>query len=356
MYIDRFNADSIRVAPCCQAIANIEPVDGFDFVTSKSLLKFRDQFNQGKKPAACRACWQAEANGHKSRRQSAIEFFDIKDNFDLVRLESIDHGATWACNMACVMCGPRNSSLWATELNYDSSQLTTIGRKFLNDNYVLNDIDVTYVKKIHFNGGEPMLNNHQLKLLDLLEKKDTLKNAFISYNTNGSIWPNHTILDYWRRTRLVKLFFSIDATGDAFEYIRWPGKWHQVANNIQRMRDQLPSNVMFGFNVTVGTYNILEILDVWHWFQQHIASNKEGDASDFNWQLALNFDPAGAPISAKQQAIAQMIAVPALSGIVNYLRNSLDSSENLNWLSVFNQYDQRRGTNWRQCLKISHYV
>jgi molybdenum cofactor biosynthesis enzyme MoaA len=46
------------------------------------------------------------------------------------------------------------------------------------------------VKKIHFNGGEPLLNDDQLGLLLKLEKQDVLKNVFISYNTNGTVMPS----------------------------------------------------------------------------------------------------------------------------------------------------------------------
>jgi organic radical activating enzyme len=104
------------------------------------------------------------------------------------------------------------------------------------------------IKKIHFNGGEPMLNKDQVSLLDRLD----LSNVFISYNTNGTVYPDQKIIDLWKQAKLVKLFFSIDATEQAFEYIRYPAKWAEVADNMIRMRDELPSNVMFGINATVG--------------------------------------------------------------------------------------------------------
>lgn len=356
VFIDRFNNDHIKLAPCCQAIPSVEPLDNFDFNTSPTLTKFRKQFDQGLRSAECAMCWTAENLGHKSRRQSAIEFFNLPFNDRSVQLESIDHNATWACNMACVMCSPSVSSLWASELDLTADDLVKFGRKFQRDNNILSNLDVSGIKKIHYNGGEPFLNNHQLELLKILEEQQVLKNVFISYNTNGSIFPHKKVIDYWERSRLVKLFFSIDATGTAFEYIRWPGKWHQVNENIQRMRNELPSNVMFGINLTVGNYNVLELKELWNWFNTTIATNREGDISDFNWQIAKNFDPVSINESVKKQATQDLLGITQLSGIVEYLNSDVyPIKENNNWIEIFDNYDQKRMTNWRTSLKISEY-
>lgn len=355
VFIDRFNNDQIKIAPCCQAKPGIESADNFDFVSSPTLTKIRQQFDQDLKPAECEICWTAEQLGHKSRRQSAIEFFNLPHLDRSIQLESIDHSATWACNMACIMCGPYNSSFWATELDYNSDDLVKIGRKFQNSNDILTQLDVSRIKKIHYNGGEPFLNNQQTDLLNILDEQQVLKNVFISYNTNGSVFPDKKIIEYWTRSRLVKLFFSIDATGSAFEYIRWPGNWQQVTENIQRMRNELPSNVMFGINLTVGNYNVLELKDLWHWFKTNIDSNREGDISDFNWQIAKNFDPIAVNETVKQQVTTDLKDIAPLSGIVDYINSTSTTVENNNWISIFENYDQKRITNWRTSLKISEY-
>lgn len=353
IFIDRHNNDYVKISPCCQAQSRNELSNAFDFKTSPYLTDLRQKFNQGQRPSECNRCWNAEEVGHKSRRLSAIEFYNTAPDTQ-VQLESIDYSATWACNMACVMCGPYNSSLWASELNYNNDQLIDIGRKFQNDNNVLDRLDFKHVKKLHFNGGEPFLNNHQLSLLEQLEQQDVLKNTFISYNTNGSIFPSEKIVDRWQRSRLVKLFFSIDATGSAFEYIRWPGKWNQVSANIQRMREQLPGNVMFGLNVTVGNYNLLELLDLVDWFNTSIATNREGDASDFNWQVANNFDPGNVTDEIKKQVIEQLQNNSLMAGIVKYIK-SVPTHCNSDWIKVFEDNDKKRNTNWRTSLKIGKY-
>jgi hypothetical protein len=253
------------------------------------------------------------------------------------------------------MCSPIDSSLWAKEKSYGVRELISIGRKFQQDNDILSKLDVSKVKKIHFNGGEPFLNLQQLDFLKQLDEQDVLKNVFISYNTNGSIFPDSRIIKYWKKSRLVKLFFSIDATESAFEYIRWPGKWTQVSNNIQKMKDTLPNNVMFGLNVTVGSYNILELKELWNWFDTTIATNRDGDRSDFNWQIATNFDPATSHAGAKSRMLQELENIDQMQGLVNYIRSSQTKSRSDIWIEILENYDQKRNTSWRESLQIGKY-
>jgi hypothetical protein len=355
IYVDRVNDDRIRVAPCCQAGSAIEPVNGFDFQTSVHLTKLREQFNRNEKPVECARCWQVETAGHKSRRMSAIEFYNAEPSTEVI-LEGIDHSATWACNLACIMCSSENSSLWATQENLTKNDLKAMGRYFQKSNNFLEQLEVSHIKKIHFNGGEPMLNNDQIEFLLKLEEQGVLKNTFISYNTNGTVMPSQQVIDLWKRAQLIKIFFSIDAVGSAFEYVRWPGKWDQTSQNILDMQATLPSNVMFGFNTTVGNYNVLEISEVYNWFKKHIRTNREGDPSDFCWQLASNFDPSKVSRIIKQQAINELEPIAELSGLVGYLRSTLDAPENTDWIATLDKLDAKRNNSWRTALKTAKFI
>ena len=356
MFIDRHNNNQIRVAPCCQANSVVESTDGFNFKTSEYLTQLREKFDRNERPTECNACWKVEDLGHKSRRHSAIEFFQLDTIDRSVCLQSIDHSATWACNLACIMCGPQNSSLWAKQQNLNKSELHVLGRQFQKSNNFLEIIDTTQVKKIHFNGGEPMLNDGQIDLLTKLDQQGILSDVFISYNTNGTVMPDNKLLDLWSKARLIKIFFSIDAIGTAFEYIRWPGKWQQTRDNMMDMKNNLPSNVMFGFNSTVGCYNLFEMVDVWNWFEQNISTNREGDASDFCWQFANNFDIKYLPLDIKIQAIDHLKSIAALTGIVEYTKSTVDHAEQSHWMQQLSQLDFSRKTNWKNSLKIGQYI
>jgi MoaA/NifB/PqqE/SkfB family radical SAM enzyme len=351
MFIDRYNDDQVRVAPCCQSASAVEPLQNFNFKSSPHLLKIRQQFDQGLKPVACNRCWDSEKHGHKSRRQSAIEFFNLPIEDNTVVFESLDHSATWACNLACIMCGPHNSSTWATELALSTTALIRLGRRSQKKNKIHDLLNFSEIKKIHFNGGEPLLNSDQFEILNRIDLSKTV----ISYNTNGTIWPSDQLIELWSRAKLVKLFFSIDAVDQQFEYIRYPADWVQVSNNIIKMKQELPSNVMFSFNSTVGCYNAFEILDVWQWFEKNLSTNREGDVSDFCLQLAHNYDIANLALIAKQDIIEQSSKIPQLAIITNYTRSVIDRPGSLGWQHKLNQIDQGRGTDWKSTLKIGKY-
>jgi len=356
VFIDRYNDTHVRIAPCCQAASKLESVDTFDFATSPYLTQLREQFDLGQRPVECNRCWSAEKIGHKSRRQSAIEFFQNPSPDSSVGLHSIDHSATWACNLACIMCEPSNSSLWASEVGLNKTDLKNIGRLFQKSNNFLDRLDLSQIKKIHFNGGEPMLNNDQTALLLKLKDLDILKNVFISYNTNGTVMPSRQVIDLWSQARLVKIFFSIDAVGSAFDYIRWPGKWEQTSKNILSMKTDLPGNVMFGFNTTIGNYNLLEMAELYQWFDQNLKYNQEGDTSDFCWQFANNFDLKHLSPAIKIHAIDQLKPIAPLNGIVKYLESVQTQAENLYWVKILDQLDMKRNTNWKQHLQIRKFI
>lgn len=356
LFIDKFNDNYVRVAPCCQAATVLESSEEFDFKTSPYLNFLRNEFDQGLKPKACDRCWKVEEHGHKSRRLSAIQFFQSTEPDRTVQLQSIDHSATWACNLACIMCGPNNSSLWATQENLNKNDLIQLGRMFQKSNNILNTFDLAYIKKIHFNGGEPMLNNDQTDLLSKLEKQKVLHNVFISYNTNATVMPSKKIVDLWRQAKLVKIFFSIDAVDLAFDYIRWPGKWSEVTDNMLKMKQQLPSNVMFGFSCTVGAYNVLEIHKVYDWFEKNMKHNREGDASDFCWQLASNFDVKSLPRHVKYEAISRLESIMEFSGLVSLLKSTINYAEDKIWLTTLAHLDRKRNTDWKKSLEISNFI
>jgi uncharacterized Fe-S cluster-containing radical SAM superfamily protein len=352
LYVGRYNDDRISIAPCCQADQEVFSAHDFDFKKNNYLESLRSQIKYGSKPNACKRCWEAETVGLKSRRQSAIEFYNIKEDYSNTILESLDYSTTWACNLGCIMCGPYNSSVWARELNMSKNDLMSIGKFSLRKNNFLFSVDPTDLKKMHFNGGEPLINSDHVCFLKKVLERNKNK-LFVSYNTNGTIYPSAETIDLWESLDLVKLFFSIDGIQNAYEYIRWPGKWQDTADNLLKMKSDLPGNVMFGFNITVGCYNLLEIEEVWKWFQSNMACNREGDLSDFNWQIAYNYDPGFASPAVKAISQSTLGQIPVFSGLLSYLNK--ESVENNDWIGTLTKIDSRRGTNWRKALKIGQF-
>ena len=354
VFINRINNDNVYVAPCCQSRGHSIRTNAFDFKHDKHLTYLRNEFLSGKKPKECDSCWKVENVGHKSRRQSAIEYHNNKKDTK-VNLESIDFNVTWACNLACIMCGPECSSTWAKELGIDADRRISLGVSQRNSNNIIDNITFENVKKVHFNGGEPFINNDHFKFLKSLKTQKSLGDVLLSYNTNGTFFPSESIVDLWQEVNLVKIFFSIDATHDAFNYIRYPANWEFVEENMLKMKEKLPSNVVFGINATVGCYNLFEILDVKKWFDRYLSTNKEGDLSDFNWQIANNFHPKNLTKDIRNDISSHLENDNVLKNISFLLKNDDISDINYQWIDNLDEIDKRRGTDWKKSLKIGNY-
>lgn len=342
LFLHPVGKNSVGVSPCCQSeietIANTE----FDFNTDPYLSSLRRE----RRPAACHRCWSLEDQGGYSKRQSSIDFYQ-KAPSNEIELNSLEYNVTWACNLACIMCGPNNSSAWARELGV-TAQFDKITQ---TKNEIIQRLDKSKLRRIHFNGGEPLINDEHVGLLEQVEILDQCK---ITYNTNATILPSDKAMAAWERSKMVRLFFSIDAAEDAFEYIRWPGRWSTIQHNVQWFIDHCPSNVMFGLNVTVGTYNLLELADLHDWYLDTMHENREGDQSDFCWQLAYNFDPCWATETVKQHAIDTLKDRVTFSPLISRLKNT-QSHESDSWTKKLDKIDNRRKLDWRAVLKIGKY-
>ena len=335
---------NVHVSPCCQSRGT--SVTDLDYTTNEFLQKLRIENAHGVRSTECNRCWETEQAGGTSKRQSSLEFLPRADT--VPEIQSLEYNVTWACNLACIMCGPHWSSSWAKELGITDSD--NIGQK--HKNKIVNSLDLSKLKRIHFNGGEPLINNDHVKLLEKIEHLDTCK---VTYNTNGTIWPGQQAIDFWEKAQMVRLFLSIDAIDTAFEYIRWPGKWEQTQNNIEKMKKELPNNVLFGFNITVGAYNLLEVKELYQWFEQNLATNREGDTSDFNWQIAYNFDYKYLPEIIKQDVLEQLDDCKPLQSLYNSVNNCLNYIPKNDWMQKLDTIDARRNTSWKESLKIGQY-
>lgn len=349
LYIKPKNNDHIQVSPCCQSKTMVENNDEFSFESSNHLNNIRVDNLNNIKSDACRRCWEAETNGLQSKRESSNNFYNNEIDTS-TKIHTLEYNTTWACNLACIMCNPSDSSTWANELGINKDiKEEVIGGK---SNTILDTLDLSSIRRVHFNGGEPLINSTHL---DVLKKIPTLERCKISYNTNGTKLPNDEVIEYWSKCDIVRIFFSIDAIGDAFDYIRWNAKWDDVKEKLQWFVDNMPSNVMFGINTTVGVYNLLEIGDIYKWYKDNFYTNNEGDMTDFNWQVAYNFNFDYASNEVKMVALNELKSNSILPSLQTAIQNSLNEAQDDKWIGELEIIDKRRGINWKESLRIGDY-
>lgn len=294
-----------KISPCC--VSTPKMVSELDFKRDAYLNSFRDTFAQGQWPTGCSTCKNNEAAGYTSRRQGSNEWYRDHqlENTD-VELVRLDYWVGDLCNLACVICGPYSSSVWKHELGIKRSTTANDAWK---------QLDLTSLKFVHFNGGEPLLSKEHVQFLHAIPDKSQV---YINYNTNGTIKPSEELQQLWAQFKLVQLDFSIDDIGDRFEYQRYPAKWDDLTKNLQWYIDFAPHNCLFESNTTVGILNKHNLEKIDTWLQQNFNQTRFGDQIKHRKQLADGKFSADSNITQ-----------------VRNLLDELDQRRKLNWRKTF---------------------
>lgn len=114
------------------------------------------------------------------------------------------------------------------------------------------------VKRLYFIGGEPLLVKEVGSLLQRLIDAGLARDMALAVVSNGTVTGSW--LDLTKQFKRFELALSIDGFGRHYDYIRYPGKWEQIAKNIETFR-RLP-NVSLGAAVTFQCYNALNICEL----------------------------------------------------------------------------------------------
>lgn len=258
IYVER-SFKSIFLSPCCIAKKVNLSQGGIDFTNNSFLNKLRAENLNNIRSPECNSCWNLEDAGGESKRRVTLDQYinnEIPTNTKAT-LYSIDYNTLPICNAKCVICSPKYSSTWAAASGVSLKNITT-------DNYDhLNGLDISNLKTLYFNGGEPLLTDEHLIFL---RKIKNLSVVDIMYNTNGSCYPNEEVINLWTKAKNVKLFFSIDAVGEQFEKIRTPLKWNIVSSNIKKIYTNNIVETHCSF--TLGRHNVYNLEETINWFTQ----------------------------------------------------------------------------------------
>jgi MoaA/NifB/PqqE/SkfB family radical SAM enzyme len=179
------------------------------------------------------------------------------------------------------------------------------------------DLDLTKLKFVHFNGGEPLLSKEHVEFLQSIPNKQIVQ---LNYNTNATVRPSEDLIKLWEEFDLIMLDFSIDDIGTRYEYQRYPASWAEVTENLQWFKQSMPTNTMFSINTTISVLNQDLISELDSWVAENFYENRLGDAVSHRKQLANGILSVDSP----------------LSDCVKYL----------------DQCDKRRGTDWREVFPI----
>ena len=262
-----------NVLPCCVAdqqfpMGNIEEHSIDDIAKSPAFNQLRKNMLSGLRSKECNRCYaQEDAGLPSSRLGHNIQWKNITrpnlkqdgsiDKFDPVYL---DIRLNNICNLKCRMCSGYFSSAIAQEeaVLFGSKKSVQSSLKLQQRNLELSEI-LQYLptaEKIYFAGGEPLLAAEHYKILDALIACGNT-DLEITYNTNFTTlnYQGCSVLFLWQQFSNITVGASLDAEGDAAEYIRHGTNWTTIESNLELVKSQCP-HVNFIVTSTVGLLNV----------------------------------------------------------------------------------------------------
>ena len=230
--------------------------------TSPKLRQIRRDMLDDKFPNNCIDCYSKEKH-HKTTsfdnisnrlyhikilKDSPFKLYKDEHKFELQQMD-----LRWrnTCNFACVYCDPSFSSVWA-KFNGVPDKMTN---KSMDETFLFVKQNIKNLKTIYMAGGEPFLIKENLKIIDLIKKENP--DLLLRINTNLSILTPK-IYKQLQELKNVHWIVSAEATGKKFNYIRWPGNYQTLMQNIKKIQ-QLPHKVTI--NMTWNLFCVSNIID-----------------------------------------------------------------------------------------------
>jgi MoaA/NifB/PqqE/SkfB family radical SAM enzyme len=268
--------------------------DQKDVLITKTHQEIRESMLRGEQHPICNRCWEQEDQGVPSFRHDANlrhpddyeRIFEQKTTEPLVTRLELDLGTK--CNLKCRMCSPFSSSLIQKEINANREH----NDGEIVDYYGLHPIDKTKdfkltewvdfvdikdllkdhihnVNYIYVIGGEPLIIDEHLELLEWIIELDLAKNMRLHYNTNG-IKIGKDFIEMWKRFKSVQMATSIDGYQEHYEYVRFPAAWSKIDKNFKSIFS-IP-NINCSISTTVQNIT-LERMDEFILWAEEIGSS-----------------------------------------------------------------------------------
>jgi len=270
---------------------------------SNEMQNVRATMLAGKWHDSCLICKKREKNNIRSKRQMAlykantrgwhgytteqIKKLILKGTRVIEPIKQIDIRFGTTCNLACRMCGPWSSSMWAQIVDENKEAFEEVG---WNEPIPQSKISMTFQKSrwwqqkkflnslidacgglfsLNITGGEPTLIP---ELVDVL--KQVNKDCLIQLTTNGTLF-NKKLYNELSKFKNTWFVLSIDGIGDTYNYIRHPGDWNTVNSNVSKFKDYVKE---ISVETATTIFNILDITNIWEW-----AYKNELDIEHLNW-------------------------------------------------------------------------
>ena len=332
---------------------------------SDYMKNLRQNFLDGKKPSTCNKCWSVEQAGGKSKRILAYDMLEYTKVFNKIDYEDINPKTIQfldlklgnICNLKCRICGSWSSSKWAQEqLDYLKADGISKEDQKKSEHYrqlqmgqwprkteIFWDELENYlpgVKYFEFTGGEPMMIQEHFDVLRKSVELGYSKNQMIHYNTNGTQYPEKEILELFPHFKSVHVAFSVDDIEEKFEYQRYPAKWDEVNENIDKW-DNIKKDVPTITTQVCCTVNVLNVLNLVTMGQWILTKNFD------SWFFNMVHEPRHMSITALPKLVKEKVKEKVLNNnLPQRMYNELKSA--INRIDQYDVMDMRGFKSFRK--------
>ena len=306
----------------------------------------------------CKVCIDHEKVGIESYRQASFNIVPANSKSISMLTVAINK----ECNLACPQCNSSSSSTWYREnLRNGVKELPEIV-SYHTDNHkgkttekfvsLFEANDFSNLNYIKFGGGEPLMTETHLEVLDKVQNP---ANVELQYTSNFSIMPSAEALDKWSKFKNVKWMGSIDGTNEQFSLLRWPHTWEKFKKLCTRAIEETPDNVTFGIEHTLNMFNIFYYDRIEKWYLTEFCkghSKKRGVLSLHNVFDRMRLSEV--PESLKNIIVEKYGNNHKITNILNSEFKADDYKKSIRYMDLL---DRQRNTNWRSVFSEiqSHY-
>lgn len=270
-------------AVCCNIAdpinsPNIKNYSINEFFNSEQVKIMREDLLSNKKLDICKTCHYMEDNNQTSHRQRYNEYWvgnnkDYEKIIEKLRLKQLKNPVyaeihiSNLCNLKCLTCNEIDSSKFHSE-NKElgiSKNPTTDFTKFVIPSIVA--VEQILTKDLRFldiRGGETLMIP-ELKELLVNVPVELSKNVTLKIQTNGTINPDNTWLDIFKKFKNTKLNISIDAYDNDNHYVRYPSDWNKILKTIEIVKT---NDIKFIINTVISNLNILVLDKLFDWIKK----------------------------------------------------------------------------------------
>jgi MoaA/NifB/PqqE/SkfB family radical SAM enzyme len=372
-----------EVMTCCKTkvpIGNLKDNTLKEIYEGPIIEQVRQQFLNNEKPTQCKNCWEEEnvtdlpANVRVSvSKMSANTWTD--DSIKKPRIKFLDVVWSNKCNFACMGCTPLLSSTINKLFKEQYNKLYgKPGEDYFVD-YQDWETNVDHIKSyieeygndlhyIHFQGGEPFLNDSLFDILDLMIEKEMFQTRIL-FHTNGSVSKTHKgkdlIKEYLAKWGVqAKVNFSLDGIGKRGEYIRYGYRQKTWERNFAKSLD---SDIGTSIATRANVFNILHLEELGSYCNN---KNTKFPVHRFG-SLGHWANPESSLGLVKIHEPTRMKAIDSLKRMLetkdspkpwrDKIKNYIKWLENdhmpkkwavYKWANTLNDFDQARGTDFNQ--------